>query len=81
MSISPAYALFLAAAAFCAVLVCVLYLNLQADVVSRSENVTAMQEELADPDGSEQYALQCGGGFCGYRDRAQPRDGRDGNGL
>ncbi len=48
MSISPAYALFLAAAAFCAVLVCVLYLNLQADVVSRSENVTAMQEELAD---------------------------------
>ena len=47
-SISPAYALFLTAAAICAVLVCVLYLNLQSDVVSRSENVTALQEELAD---------------------------------
>ncbi len=47
MSISPAYAVFLAAAAICAVLVCVLYLNLQSDVVCRSENVTALQEELA----------------------------------
>ena len=48
MSISPAYAVFLAAAAVCAVLVCMLYLSLQSEVVSRSENVTAMQEELAD---------------------------------
>lgn len=48
MSISPAYAVFLAVAAVCAVLICVLYLNLQADVRSRSEHVTAMQEELAD---------------------------------
>lgn len=48
MNISPAYALFLAAAAFCAVFVCVVYLNMQAGVVSRSENVTALQEELAD---------------------------------
>lgn len=48
MSISPAYAVFLTIAAVCAVLVCVLYLNLQADVVSRSEHVTALQEELAD---------------------------------
>ena len=46
MSISPAYAVFLTAA--CAVLICVLYLNLQSEVVSRSENVTAMQEQLAD---------------------------------
>ena len=38
MSISPAYAVF----------ICVLYLNLQSEVVSRSENVTAMQEQLAD---------------------------------
>ena len=30
------------------VLICVLYLNLQSEVVSRSENVTAMQEQLAD---------------------------------
>ena len=48
MSISPAYAAFLTAAAVCAVLVCMLYLNLQSEVVSRSENVTAMQEQLAD---------------------------------
>ena len=37
MSISPAYAVFLTAAAVCAVLICVLYLNLQSEVVSRSE--------------------------------------------
>ena len=48
MSISPAYAVFLAVAAVCAVLVCMLYLNLQSDVMSRSEHVTAMQEELAE---------------------------------
>ena len=46
MTISPAYALFLTVAAVCAVLVCVLYLNMQAGVVSRSENVTALQEEV-----------------------------------
>ena len=48
MSISPAYAVFLTVAAVCAVLVCVLYLNLQSDVVSRSEHVTALQEDLAE---------------------------------
>lgn len=48
MSINPAYAVFLAAAAVCAVLVCMLYLSLQSEVVSRSEHVTAMQEQLAD---------------------------------
>lgn len=48
MSVSPAYAFFLAAASVCAVFVCVVYLNLQAGVVSRSENVTALQEQLAD---------------------------------
>ena len=48
MSISPAYAVFLTAAAACAVLVCMLYLELQSEVVSRSEHVTAMQEQLAD---------------------------------
>ncbi|HJD34008.1 MAG TPA: hypothetical protein H9911_05630 [Candidatus Mediterraneibacter tabaqchaliae] len=47
-SISPAYAVFLAAAAVCAVLVCMVYLSLQSEVVSRSENVAAMQEELAE---------------------------------
>ena len=48
MSISPVYAVFLAAAALCAVAVCVLYLNLQSDMMSRSEHVTALQEQLAD---------------------------------
>jgi hypothetical protein len=48
MSISPAYALFLAVAAVCAVFVCVVYLSMQSGVVSRSESVTALQEELAD---------------------------------
>lgn len=48
MRISPAYAVFLAAAAVCAVLVCVMYLKLQSDVMNRSKNVTALQEELAD---------------------------------
>lgn len=47
-SISPAYAVFLAAAAVCAVLVCMVYLSLQSEVVSRSEKVTAMQEQLSD---------------------------------
>lgn len=48
MSISPAYATFLAAAAVCAVVICMLYLSLQSDVIRRSEHVAAMQEELAD---------------------------------
>lgn len=48
MSISPAYAVFLAAAAVCAVMLCVMYLKLQSDVMNRSKNVTALQEELAD---------------------------------
>ena len=48
MSISPAYAVFLAVAAVCAVMICMLYLSLQSDVMRRSEHVTAMQEELAD---------------------------------
>lgn len=47
LSINPAYAGFLAVAAVVAVLVCVCYLKLQSDIVSRSENITALQEELA----------------------------------
>ena len=46
--ISPAYAVFLAAAAVCAVLLCMMYLKLQSDVMDRSESVTALQAELAD---------------------------------
>lgn len=47
LSINPAYAGFLAVAAVIAVLVCVCYLRLQSDIVSRAENITALQEELA----------------------------------
>ena len=45
---SPAYTVFLAIAAACAVLICVAYLKLQSDMVSRSESISALQEELAD---------------------------------
>lgn len=48
MNISPAYAVFLAAAAVCAVLLCVMYLKLQSDVMNHSQTVTKLQENLAD---------------------------------
>ena len=47
MSMNPAYVGFLAVAAFCAVFVCMMYLRLQSDIVSRSENITALQQELS----------------------------------
>lgn len=48
MTISPVYAGFLSVAAVCAVVVCTMYLSLQAEVVSRSENISALQEQLAE---------------------------------
>ncbi len=48
LKMNPAYAVFLSAAAICAVLICVAYLSIQSDMVSRSENISALQEELAD---------------------------------
>lgn len=48
LSISTAYAVFLAAAAVTAVVICFLYLSLQAETVRRSENITALQKELAE---------------------------------
>lgn len=48
MSMNPAYAVFLTAAVVCAVLICVAYLKLQSDIVSGSQNVSALQKELAD---------------------------------
>lgn len=48
MNMSPAYVVFLTVAAICAVLICVAYLKLQSDMVNRSENISALQEELAD---------------------------------
>ena len=47
MNINPAYAVFLVAAAFCAVFLCVMYLRLQSEVVNHSENLTTLQEDLA----------------------------------
>lgn len=45
--ISPAYVMFFAVAAICAVFVCVQYLQLKAELQTRSENITALQEELS----------------------------------
>lgn len=47
LSLSTSYVVFLSVAALCAVLVCVLYLQLQTNMVSRSENITALQKELS----------------------------------
>lgn len=47
-NISPAYACFLAVAAVAAVMLCVSYLQLQSEIVSRSESITVLQEELAE---------------------------------
>ena len=48
LSLNPAYVGFLIAAAVCAVFMCMVYLRLQSDIVSRSENITVLQQELAD---------------------------------
>lgn len=46
LNISQSYAVFLAVAAVVFVLICVSYLQLQSEIVSRSESITALQEEL-----------------------------------
>ena len=48
LDMSPVYTGFLTMAAICAVIICVVYLQLQAELVQRSENITALQSELAD---------------------------------
>ena len=48
LSMNTAYAVFLASAAIAAVVICFLYLRLQSETVSRSENITALQRELED---------------------------------
>ena len=48
MNMSPAYAVFLTVAAISAVLICVAYLKQQSDIVSRSEHISVLQEELAE---------------------------------
>ena len=47
-NIDTAYAAFLTCAAVFAVMICVMFLSLQSDLVNRSENVTALQEQLAE---------------------------------
>ncbi|MEE1085845.1 MAG: hypothetical protein U0L05_01545 [Schaedlerella sp.] len=46
LEISPAYVRFLVIAAIVAVMLCVSYLQLQSEIVSRSENIALLQEEL-----------------------------------
>lgn len=45
---NPGYVVFLTAAAVCALLICVNYVNLQSRITRRSKNITAMQAELVD---------------------------------
>ena len=56
--ISPAYATFLIVAAVCAVFICVMYLRLQADVLNRADQITALQQELTDLKESNDTAHQ-----------------------
>lgn len=48
LSMNTAYVVFLASAAILSVIICFMYLRLQSETVSRSENITALQKELAD---------------------------------
>lgn len=48
LRMSSAYVVFLTVAALMALIVCVNYVQLQSRITSRSKNITAMQEELAD---------------------------------
>lgn len=58
LSINAAYAFFLASAAITAVVICFLYLSLQSETVIRSENITALQKELAELTEKNDAALQ-----------------------
>ena len=53
-----AYATFLIVAAVCAVFICVMYLRLQADVLNRADQITALQQELTDLKESNDTAHQ-----------------------
>ena len=48
LNMNSAYVIFLAVAAVMALIVCVNYVQLQSRITSRSKNITAMQEELAE---------------------------------
>lgn len=48
LHMNPGYVMFLTFAAVLALVVCVNYVKLQSGITSRSQNITALQEELAD---------------------------------
>jgi len=48
LHMSPGYVKFLTVAAVIALVVCINYVQLQAQITSRSKNITVMQEELAE---------------------------------
>lgn len=48
LKVNKGYVIFLTVAAVLALVICVNYVRLQSQVTSRSRNITAMQEELAD---------------------------------
>ena len=48
MDMNPVYAGFLVVSAICIVVVCVIYLQIQSEIVQRAEHITSLQEELAD---------------------------------
>ena len=48
MRMNPAYVMFLSIAAVAALIVCVWYLQLRAELTSRTEHITELQQELAD---------------------------------
>ena len=48
MRMNPAYVMFLSIAAVAALVVCVCYLQVSAELTSRTEHITELQQELAD---------------------------------
>ena len=48
MWMNPAYVMFLSIAAVAALVVCVWYLHVRAELTSRTEHITELQQELAD---------------------------------
>ncbi len=48
LGMNPGYVMFLAAAAVLALVICVNYIQMQSQIAGRSENITKLQQELAD---------------------------------
>ena len=63
MRMNPAYVMFLSIAAVAALVVCVWYLQVRAELTSRTEHITELQQELADAkeeiaDGEKKLEMQ-----------------------